>query len=259
MQSSPLHLAVPNLVTITLRRTRACSICQKLHISGQLADVSPPSCRPSAPPIAVTAPLSFRPLCSGFNMNRQVLQMLQRSSTPVALAPVTVLVPTQGTATSSGVEEINPGEVHRWRQWHYAWQCHKQAASKGIRTHSKLLVHTGFTARTNGTAGSQHSEFARRAARIGLGIHGTSQKLNKLAQLAKRTSMFDDPAAEINDLTGGFACCLSSSQHCTPARPYYAYYASPQGALCMCRGHQAGHTGHERGHRRLANSQQLGL
>ena len=55
--------------------------------------------------------------------------------------------------------------------------------------------------RTNGGA-SHQSEFARRAARIGLGIHATSQKLAKLAQLAKRTSMFDDPAAEINDLTG---------------------------------------------------------
>lgn len=57
--------------------------------------------------------------------------------------------------------------------------------------------------RTNGYAGKgQQSEFAKRAARIGLGIHSTSQKLNKLALLAKRTSMFDDPAAEINDLTG---------------------------------------------------------
>eukprot|EP00208_Stichococcus_sp_RCC1054_P005891 CAMPEP_0206144480 /NCGR_PEP_ID=MMETSP1473-20131121/24218_1 /ASSEMBLY_ACC=CAM_ASM_001109 /TAXON_ID=1461547 /ORGANISM="Stichococcus sp, Strain RCC1054" /LENGTH=355 /DNA_ID=CAMNT_0053540305 /DNA_START=151 /DNA_END=1218 /DNA_ORIENTATION=- len=60
-----------------------------------------------------------------------------------------------------------------------------------------------YPPRTNGHAAKgQQSEFARRAARIGLGIHSTSQKLAKLAQLAKRTSMFDDPAAEINDLTG---------------------------------------------------------
>eukprot|EP00894_Picocystis_sp_ML_P000881 jgi/Pico_ML_1/51398/g205.t1 len=32
-------------------------------------------------------------------------------------------------------------------------------------------------------------------------IHSTSQKLAKLAQLAKRTSMFDDPEREINELT----------------------------------------------------------
>ncbi|KAK9863932.1 hypothetical protein WJX84_004823 [Apatococcus fuscideae] len=35
---------------------------------------------------------------------------------------------------------------------------------------------------------SQQSDFARKAGRIGQGIHGTSQKLQKLAQLAKRTS-----------------------------------------------------------------------
>ena len=45
------------------------------------------------------------------------------------------------------------------------------------------------------------SEFAKRAARIGQAIHSTSNKLARLAQLAKRTSMFDDPAQEIQDLT----------------------------------------------------------
>lgn len=64
-------------------------------------------------------------------------------------------------------------------------------------------VRAGFVPRSNGSAASHQSDFARRAARIGLGIHSTSQKLAKLALLAKRTSMFDDPAAEINDLTGG--------------------------------------------------------
>lgn len=45
------------------------------------------------------------------------------------------------------------------------------------------------------------SEFNRKASRIGLSIHQTSQKLEKLAKLAKRTSMFDDPAVEIQELT----------------------------------------------------------
>jgi len=48
---------------------------------------------------------------------------------------------------------------------------------------------------------AQSSEFAKRAAKIGAGIHSTSNKLARLAQLAKRTSMFDDPAEEINELT----------------------------------------------------------
>ncbi|KAM0008701.1 hypothetical protein Hdeb2414_s0106g00795771 [Helianthus debilis subsp. tardiflorus] len=36
---------------------------------------------------------------------------------------------------------------------------------------------------------------------IGYGIHHTSQKLAKLAKLAKRTSVFDDPTKEIQELT----------------------------------------------------------
>lgn len=48
----------------------------------------------------------------------------------------------------------------------------------------------------------QKSEFAKKASEIGLGIHKTSAKLQKLAQLAKRTSMFDDPTQEINEITG---------------------------------------------------------
>lgn len=48
----------------------------------------------------------------------------------------------------------------------------------------------------------QHSEFAKKASEIGYGIHKTSLKLQKLAQLAKRTSMFDDPAHEVDELTG---------------------------------------------------------
>lgn len=48
---------------------------------------------------------------------------------------------------------------------------------------------------------SMQSEFNKRASKIGLGIHQTSQKLAKLAKLAKRTSVFDDPTVEIQELT----------------------------------------------------------
>ncbi|WOL14021.1 syntaxin-32 [Canna indica] len=51
------------------------------------------------------------------------------------------------------------------------------------------------------SAASNQSEFNRRASKIGLGIHQTSQKLAKLAKLAKRTSVFDDPTVEIQELT----------------------------------------------------------
>lgn len=53
-----------------------------------------------------------------------------------------------------------------------------------------------------GAAVHQQSEFARKAALIGRSIHDTSQKLQKLTQLAKRTSMFDDPAEEIDKISG---------------------------------------------------------
>ncbi|KAL9440536.1 hypothetical protein AB3S75_019246 [Citrus x aurantiifolia] len=45
------------------------------------------------------------------------------------------------------------------------------------------------------------SEFNKRASKIGYGIHQTSQKLAKLAKLAKRTSVFDDPTFKIQELT----------------------------------------------------------
>ncbi|KAG4197234.1 hypothetical protein ERO13_A05G011000v2 [Gossypium hirsutum] len=48
---------------------------------------------------------------------------------------------------------------------------------------------------------AHQSEFNRKASKIGFGIHQTSQKLSKLAKLAKRTSVFDDPTKEIQELT----------------------------------------------------------
>lgn len=51
------------------------------------------------------------------------------------------------------------------------------------------------------SAVAMQSEFNRRASKIGFGIHQTSQKLAKLAKLAKRTSVFDDPTKEIQELT----------------------------------------------------------
>ncbi|KAK3164059.1 hypothetical protein QOZ80_1AG0012090 [Eleusine coracana subsp. coracana] len=50
-------------------------------------------------------------------------------------------------------------------------------------------------------AASARSEFNKRASKIGLGIHQTSQKLARLAKLAKKTSVFDDPTMEIQELT----------------------------------------------------------
>lgn len=45
------------------------------------------------------------------------------------------------------------------------------------------------------------SEFTRLAAQVGKDIQGTSVKLAKLTKLAQRRSLFDDPTAEISELT----------------------------------------------------------
>ncbi|KAL1842803.1 hypothetical protein VTJ49DRAFT_4132 [Mycothermus thermophilus] len=47
----------------------------------------------------------------------------------------------------------------------------------------------------------RRSEFARHAAEIGRGISATMAKLEKLAQLAKKRSLFDDNPVEVNELT----------------------------------------------------------
>ncbi|PKU64238.1 syntaxin-32-like [Dendrobium catenatum] len=51
------------------------------------------------------------------------------------------------------------------------------------------------------SAVSIQSEFNKRVSMIGIGIHHTSQKLDRLTKLAKRTSVFDDPTVEIQELT----------------------------------------------------------
>lgn len=47
----------------------------------------------------------------------------------------------------------------------------------------------------------QRSDFARNAAQIGRGIAGTVAKLERLAQLARRKTLFDDRPVEIAELT----------------------------------------------------------
>ncbi|KAJ9553484.1 hypothetical protein OSB04_017529 [Centaurea solstitialis] len=51
------------------------------------------------------------------------------------------------------------------------------------------------------TPSSYPSEFNKKASRIGLGIHETSKKIARLANLGKKSSIFDDPLKEIQELT----------------------------------------------------------
>ncbi|XP_076956999.1 syntaxin-32-like isoform X1 [Bidens hawaiensis] len=60
---------------------------------------------------------------------------------------------------------------------------------------------SGGSGSVKGSKALFQTEFNKRASKIGYGIHHTSQKLAKLAKLAKRTSVFDDPTVEIQELT----------------------------------------------------------
>ncbi|KAK7529422.1 putative ER-golgi SNARE complex subunit [Phyllosticta citricarpa] len=77
------------------------------------------------------------------------------------------------------------------------------ATSKASQQRQSLLSASQKTA-ANGSATSpqkQRSEFARKAAEIGRGISSAMAKLERLAQLARRKTLFDDRPVEIAELT----------------------------------------------------------
>ena len=78
----------------------------------------------------------------------------------------------------------------------------RQAQSKvGAQRRSLLTEQQQADADGEPTGRQRRSDFARNAAEIGRGIAGTMAKLEKLAQLAKRKTLFDDRPVEINELT----------------------------------------------------------
>ncbi|KAL8727456.1 MAG: hypothetical protein Q9166_006044 [cf. Caloplaca sp. 2 TL-2023] len=84
----------------------------------------------------------------------------------------------------------------------------KQASTKVGAQRQSLLTDAQRRAANGSPNGSAkgprrgaRSEFARKAAEIGRGITGTVEKLERLAQLAKRKTLFDDRPNEINELT----------------------------------------------------------
>lgn len=79
-------------------------------------------------------------------------------------------------------------------------QAQKRHAAGKVGAQRRSLLTDSQKASANGAASSK-SEFARRAAEIGRGIAATMGKLEKLAQLAKRRTLFDDRPVEVNELT----------------------------------------------------------
>ncbi|KAF2270955.1 t-SNARE [Lojkania enalia] len=81
-------------------------------------------------------------------------------------------------------------------------QAQKKQAHSKIGAQRQSLLSAQQKAEANGTTPQrQRSEFARKAAEIGRGISGTMAKLERLAQLARRKTLFDDRPVEINELT----------------------------------------------------------
>ncbi|CAG7555087.1 unnamed protein product [Fusarium equiseti] len=78
----------------------------------------------------------------------------------------------------------------------------KQSSSKVSSQRRSLLTDAQKDAANGHPSGPpKRSDFARKAAEIGRGISATMGKLEKLAQLAKRRTLFDDRPVEINELT----------------------------------------------------------
>ncbi|KAL2008966.1 hypothetical protein VTN00DRAFT_7160 [Thermoascus crustaceus] len=83
-------------------------------------------------------------------------------------------------------------------------QAQKRLASSKVGSQRQALLSDSQRRQANGDGeghGGKRSEFARKAAEIGRGITSTTAKLQRLAELAKRKTLFDDRPVEISELT----------------------------------------------------------
>ncbi|ERF73965.1 hypothetical protein EPUS_05388 [Endocarpon pusillum Z07020] len=83
-------------------------------------------------------------------------------------------------------------------------QAQKRQNTSKVGSQRASLLSDVQRREANGSAGSERrarSEFARNAAQVGRGITATMGKLERLAQLAKRKTLFDDRPVEISELT----------------------------------------------------------
>ncbi|EHK22716.1 uncharacterized protein TRIVIDRAFT_71193 [Trichoderma virens Gv29-8] len=80
-------------------------------------------------------------------------------------------------------------------------QAQRRQNANKVGSQRRSLLNDAQKSAANGDARARRSDFARKAAEIGRGISATMGKLEKLAQLAKRRTLFDDRPVEINELT----------------------------------------------------------
>ncbi|KAF2839169.1 syntaxin 5 [Patellaria atrata CBS 101060] len=114
-------------------------------------------------------------------------------------------------------------------------QAQRKAATTKVNQSRQSLLSSSEQSAANGSSvpsKRKRSDFARKAADIGRGISGTMGKLERLAQLAKRKTLFDDRPVEIAELTyiikqdlsalnqqiGGLSA-LTHSQHPSASKP----------------------------------------
>ncbi|RVW81288.1 Syntaxin-31 [Vitis vinifera] len=108
--------------------------------------------------------------------------------------PVTVTdYPLQFPMTSSGVSSYRD----RTSEFRSLSERMKKIGGMAVANHAE---DDPATSRSLASASSR-SEFNKKASRIGLGIHEACLKISRLAKLAKKSSMFNDPIMEIQELT----------------------------------------------------------
>ncbi|KAJ4286075.1 Integral membrane protein SED5 [Kalmusia sp. IMI 367209] len=81
-------------------------------------------------------------------------------------------------------------------------QAQRRHAQSKTGAQRQSLLSAQQKAEANGTSAQRkHSEFQRSANEVARGITGTMAKLERLAQLARRKTLFDDRPVEIDELT----------------------------------------------------------
>ncbi|PIA32142.1 hypothetical protein AQUCO_04500028v1 [Aquilegia coerulea] len=73
--------------------------------------------------------------------------------------------------------------------------------SERLKKTEGIISNDPQTSTSSSSSSLSQSQFKTKASRILLGINETSQKISRLAKLSTRSSMFDDPLVEIEELT----------------------------------------------------------
>eukprot|EP00252_Welwitschia_mirabilis_P019002 TRINITY_DN4285_c0_g1_i3.p1 TRINITY_DN4285_c0_g1~~TRINITY_DN4285_c0_g1_i3.p1 ORF type:complete len:220 (+),score=36.75 TRINITY_DN4285_c0_g1_i3:384-1043(+) len=81
------------------------------------------------------------------------------------------------------------------------FQCLIQRLKRFQASEENDASYSQKEARVSQPSVSIGSDFSKRASRISLRLHDVSQKITRLSRMIKKTSIFDDPAREIGELT----------------------------------------------------------